>query len=518
MKRAGLYGAWLLGFGVIVAPEVPGQERLRRDDRRVVAGLLPVDFALRPEENRLKVRYPKQTPFELPLALEYPADHEVARSATRRLDIDDLWIVGRDVHERGVLAWIRVGGPKAEQWTLRDLHTREESDFIGVTFAPRAERLYVLDLRSRTILRAPFSPSAPALPKEWVPLAHASQFGDPEDLEGRGLALAEDGEEPQLSVYYVPSGLRDAPQVIDGREGPRFYVWPGEGHGVGIATRELRLDADRVALHGPPSAEVEFLRLDGPKGIEVLGRATLDARGGVELSVRSTPLVFGAIYGARRSPDSRPSSPFVTPEKRWGAPQRLADGTAFASERPTALAAFVGSTFFRVTCGLTRERSSSGPPRGYELLLLLGDATSAIRDQDGVPLLETRYAIGTRLEFEAGKERAHAQVPLPIPRDPRLGGAELRYQWLVRDGERLRASDIAGILVRERMWSPPGSEQALPWLLAARGADPGLDADPTTESATGDTAAEAWSSWLESCGARPLSEAEARDLHRRIGR
>ena len=258
--------------------------------------------------------------------------------------------------------------------------------------------------------------------------------------------------------------------------------------------------------------------MDGPQGIEVLGRATLDAQGRAALPMRSTPLVFGAIYGARRSPDSQPSSPFVTPEKRWGAPQRLADGTALASAPPTGITAFVGSTVFRVTCGLEREPSTSELSRTYELLLLLGDASSAILDVEGTQVLDARYAIDARLELEARKMRGQVRVPLPLPRDPRLGRSELRYQWLLRDGEHLRASDIAGIFVRERLWCPPGNEQALRWILAANGAEPESAADPAAASAVGSTASDGWRAWLESCGARSLGEAETRDLHRRIGR
>ncbi|MBL8899701.1 MAG: hypothetical protein JNM84_18865 [Planctomycetes bacterium] len=445
--------------------------------------------------------------------IDFPADYvDFAKPGLPR-EPERLLLAGRDAEGRGVLVWIRVEGREPAQWSVLDTFHQPASDFVGVAYAAQTQRLYVLELRSQTIYRASFSPSAEKLPTKWSALAHSSQFGDPGDLGLRALSLSRDGAEPQLWVYNVNSEMlnpvrRDTPIVIDGQHGVSFDVHSDGGRRAAIGTRELRLGMQAVPLVGSPALNAELVRLDGAQGIQVIGRAQLDDAGNGVVSLIETPLQFGAVYGARNPLSRRISFPFLTPEKRWGKAQVFRDGRGIQPLRSMGMAAYVGADSFRVPCFLElkaepqREASSGGVPA----TLIVGDETSPILDLGGVAVLGGSFVWSSRLESSVKAELLFTEVRLPIPADPLLAWLELRFQWLIEDGDGLRVSDIAGIQVRPARFDPPGAEVLPP-----------SEAPPVLAPSEGQRSREAaFRSWLESCGGRALSEELTRELRSRI--
>lgn len=485
--------------------EAPGQFE-DRDSRRIIAGLHEPSFWMHPHQNVLTVDYSKKPAFTLPVTIDYPADWYAFPSATRSLDIDRLVLAGRDSAGRGVLAWIRVDGSLPTQWTVLDTYTQPGSDFIGVTYSPKEQRLYVLDLDSQAIHYAAFSAASPLLPTSWSLLAHSSQFGSAEDLELRALGIDDRGEHPRISVYYVNKELRDAPVVVDTPVGPTFDVHRGELNRAAIATRQLVLGAPSVPLVGRPSTMADLLRMDAPSGPSVIGSVQLDATGRGVVPVTSAQLVFGGVYGARSAQDPRPTAPFMTPEKRWGAAQSLADGNEIQPLRWIGSTAFVGSSFFRLPCYIRVENPPATLPKSYPAFLLVGDETSEIVNLGGATVLTAQFAFSASLEIYATDKPGFGVVRIPIPQDPLLGGAEVRYQWMVDDGVSLRVSDIAGIMIRSAMWVPPGNETVL-----QEGAGIRSSSTPELRSSSIRT-------WLEQGGGRRLTERDWRDIARRIRR
>ncbi|MBK9386672.1 MAG: hypothetical protein IPN34_17805 [Planctomycetes bacterium] len=228
------------------------------------------------------------------------------------------------------------------------------------------------------------------------------------------------------------------------------------------------------------------------------------------VSLVETQLQFGAVYGARNPLSRRLSFPFLTPEKRWGAAQVLRDGRGIQPLRSMGMAAYVGAESFRVPCFLEPEVESQreASPQGVPATLIVGDETSPILDLGGGAVLGGSFVWSSRLESSVEAELLFAELRLPIPADPRLGGLELRFQWLIEDGEDLRVSDIAGIQVRPTRFDPPGAD-----------ALPQSEAPSVLAPSEGQRSREAaFRSWLEGCGGRALSEDSRRELLSRIRR
>lgn len=281
-----------------------GQDWPGRDDRSIFSGLAEPSFVVRPHERRLEVRYSRRPPFTVDVPIDYPADYvDFAKPGLPR-EPERLLLAGRDAEGRGVLVWIRVEGREPAQWSVLDSFHQPASDFVGVAYSAQTQRLYLLELRSQTIYRASFSPSAEKLPTKWSALAHSSQFGDPGDLGLRALSLSRDGAEPQLWVYYVNSEMlskvrRDTPIVIDGQHGVTFDVHADGGRRAAIGTRELRLGMQAVPLVGSPGLNAELVRLDGAQGIQVIGRAPLDDVQRRRIARRDPAPVRRGVWGAQ---------------------------------------------------------------------------------------------------------------------------------------------------------------------------------------------------------------------------
>lgn len=496
----------LVALFAALCSESSSAQYASRDSRRIVAVLREPSFSMRPNTNLLKVGYDKQAAFHVAVPIDYPADFHPIPSETRPQDLDRLLLVGRDTAGNGVMAWLQILGDQPTQWSVLDVLTQPGSDFIGVTYANEAQKLYMLELSSQSIFWAPFSLSSPTLPTAWTFLAHSSQFGGVADLPFRGLDIQDEGDDPRLNVYYVNRDLRETPVVVDTPIGPAFDMIPGDDQRVSIATRELLYGASSVPLVGPPSSHADLLRMDDPGGVSIVGSVQLDASGSGSVSVSTSPLVFGAVYGARNQLHPAPSAPFVTPEKRWGSAQGLADGNEIRPLRWIGLTAFVGSDFFRLPCYIEVVNPPPSLPHSYLAILLVGDESSPILDVGGISVLSTSIAFSTNIEIYSQEKPGFGLVRLPIPHDPLLGGAEVRYQWLVDDSTGLRVSDIAGIRVRQQMWIPPGNEGVL------------QDASTLASAAGQAERGSAFRSWLQSCGSLQLSRESWRDVLGRIRR
>ena len=184
--------------------------------------------------------------------------------------------------------------------------------------------LYVLDGRQRVIRSAPYAVGDPMPTDTWSVAITAKDVPPLASWDLGEYRLIYSPEYRRIGLVKDNWGLSAKSLWID-PESPASYVeilgvdsWPGIGRpGVGDLT---------LSVWGRPSDTVDLVRFLTSRSWEVLSSTVLDARGAGTFRM-SEPLNYGEMLAAKNRALALPTSPFLTPIRRWGQPMDLDEGS-----------------------------------------------------------------------------------------------------------------------------------------------------------------------------------------------
>ncbi|MBL8900132.1 MAG: hypothetical protein JNM84_21055 [Planctomycetes bacterium] len=473
-------------------------------ERRVAAPpfLSNPSYGIRPPDGELRIRYPKQPELRRATALTFPAAALELRDAADVLQ--EVLFSGRDAEHRGLLLRFRVRAPNAASWQLEDQCVLPDRDLVGIAHARSNGTLYALDATNAVILRASWSSGTPLPPaSSWTEVASFGDLADDVQLELCGLSITSDG-----APVVLRSSLVSAEGCIATEEERRFFEIVDEGRSVSlrlvvrpreepapkIAADRLELSCTELPVRGAAGTEVEIVRLDARGSAHAIARGRLDETGrGTLRFADPSDLAFGAVYAARVAGSARAHGPFLAAERVWPSGADRLGTHELRWGGSLAVLAYPGSRVFASELELQpHEAARERAPRAR---LLLGTERDAILTCGRAQLLDARHVI-------AGSP---TRVALPIPAESRLGGSELRLQWIVEDGDALALSSIRGLALRREAWLPPEA----PAFLASM-----ASSAPPDEPAN--TREEAWERWMRALRAKPFSLEERSAIEQRL--
>ncbi len=359
----------------------------------------------------------------------------------------------------------------AGAWSLHGTYTTTNAaDFVGVGYSAATQRLYLLDGVNKKVLWASYVVGATP-PTAWTTLATESQapiLGSVSDGQ-MWLASGQDGAEPTLyirsaSPEEMGGGWTDMYTIKHAVSGPVLGLIPGERNRAAYmddsSLAGLKAGAPSLAVTGPVGALVEVLNLDDYYSPVSIGSAPTDSAG--KATVMVSPLVFGSVYGLRTNLLAQPVGPFASCVNKWGAPDSLGTGVSIRLLPDLGILSYVGNQAFAVPIFLDFDVNQVTVPTTYNVTLIVGTVTDPIVDVDpphGRYVLLGSSAFTATAEIFKKEYPGFGRVSLPMPNDPNLANAEVRYQWWVTlSPTDVRISDIQGVLIRGSAWVPPGAE------------------------------------------------------------
>jgi hypothetical protein len=362
------------------------------------------------------------------------------------LSSDAALVGGRSTAGDGVLEhWANEAGVMRRQGIL----TMPSADFVGVHCSTPGGAIYLLDGVGKRILRGNWSDTSgvslaavalqPWLTSSALPvLAQAAHCC----MAPGGLA----DEELHLLRWPIMAPWAPYVSVRDLSDGAVIVAGPPPtpvGGSAFLDDLTVTEGAVAVGVRAQAGAHVEVV--EGDTG-DVLGSAVVGLEGSVLVGL-VRELVIGRKYSVRVVGQPTPASCAVECIMRRGAPESFADGATIEPMR-SQIGARVGSDFV-VEVGLRGPRFA-GPVRFYDGAMVIGFRAGRIDPiipcgsnellAAGVSVPAEGVAVGV-----TGTGMIAASVA--IPNDPGLVGLVLLTQFVMRDGEDHRLSEIYGAVI-----------------------------------------------------------------------
>ena len=190
---------------------------------------------------------------------------------------------------------------------------------------------------------------------------------------------------------------------------------------------------------------------------EVLSSTVLDARGAGTFRM-SEPLNYGEMLAAKNRALALPTSPFLTPIRRWGQPMDLDEGSWIKPLVPTiALDAVRGNSRFSVPVWIAHDNLTQvTSPAEYSAAVAVGTPDDVVTLRNGQRFLDTDTAMAATVRIWSIGAEGFGNVEIPIPDDPGLVGVVFCFQWWIRvSPDRAVASDVIGVVLRDTRFQLP---------------------------------------------------------------
>ena len=400
------------------------------------------------------------------------------------------------------------------------------SCFVGVAYAPLANKLYILDAAKKRIVSADYvvgdaPPTAyqVELTDITVPrLGNAWRYTialDVDHLTSPRLVLAPYVRESQ-PANMVAGYIGEYYEITFGSPNPLVLqkaTMPGT-HLFSLANDRLVVGATSIDVRGEPGSVVAIVDYPGGAtlGSNIIGPLKT-------ASVSIAPAQMGTVYGTSLLPIGDRYGEFRTPMEFLGVNQPLDFGATFRGfDGGLGLDVHLDNQRFAI--GMMVDQDPNQPLVGtaYEAALLIGLSTQTINGHVEV----VGSAFTTDVVFSEPDFPGVLVVDMPIPNFDGLAGLTLCCQYVVdldgTAGADLRFSEVAGVYIRALPFLPPHTEDLFPEEAAilADAASASAAASASGAASPGPIAVDVkrrlFRRWIRGRGGRPITSQGAAGL------